>query len=1044
MFRSRIPKASKPFLEFKELFLGILIILLILAFYIPHILDPSFRTDQWLFAYANHQPLPSFHPRFSHLQIATHNMLILSRFLGVILLLSISYILWRFIWRQHQRKIMKTYRILLSRDDLATPLKVGAFFDTAAKTLSTRYVRIILGNSPMNLAFYRQPDGELVILLRVADKYLRNITSSLQATWTSVRIEPYAGSIIFPKAPVMAVVRPRKRTDLYAFRSYRDYTDSVTEDLLNQMDNFSEPAILDIALKPLPINYSDKVTDIQRKHQRNLNALSYVDNADPTLSMGDQAQLQGVVKQAGRSWWRVDIRIATSGISQLQGLHGALSSSDAENNWQYHRVWFRKQWMLNLMKTGMPSFQPLAKRFFLNGTFLATLWQIPSARLRAKGLTRSSTRRGPGTVGLTRNESGCTPVADEHGPVIVPEGDRKQGILVNGQQGTGKSTILEQVAWNDFQQDKATIVIDPKFKMADRLRGLIPNGRKVAIWQVGNLDIPWGWNPFLQSDISHHLIVAGVLDGMKQVWGKDGIGPRSTDYLRYAMAATLATAQGNRGFLSVEEILRQPHLWGALSQRLPSPINDWFRAKAEEYDNNAKIVAEGTDAPLNKLSDLNFSENMRHSLSTSVSLDIRKVIRDKGILIVSLEADQIGNEAANLIGTFLVAATWEALKRAGRISPATTSLIIDEAHRMVCPSFANMLAEGRSYGAQASVGLQFVGQIGDPIVAASISELLQHIFLFRSNQVEETESYMKLLSRVYTNMIGPDAEIQDKLAFGPDDRFNLPNYQALCRIVVGGQPKPAFLGTTIPLTPDAEVANKHPWGECPEEWLIRTVPSVSSNSNARNIITINSEQKASLSQPNNSKHDNKLSGPQEGVAATENLTGKTEKIPDENLFEKAISIIRETNSASAALFQRRLRIGYTKAAQLIDELEQHGCVGPFSGGKPREIFLDKTSWSTADLVDCPEAVKPEGTESTEDCSVTVPEPNVTEQPNTNVLAPLGITDKQIEYIQSLFGDAVVGLAIKRVQLKAKREVIEDPYQYLLNRCQDIKKNAKGS
>jgi len=817
------PKPSKRWFTGEEYAFIIVLIILVGAFYIPHILDPNFYTIKWIIAIINGGPLPSINPQINQLTIpqALRDCLIVFERLSLAFWLILGiYLIWRFFWRQQQRKSMKTYRINLSRDDLATPLMVGALFDSLSKTLSKRYIRFLTGNNLMNLAFYRNPEGELIIILRSPEHYVSNIISTIQDTWTSIRVDTFDKPFIFPKDPIVAVVRPTKRTDLFAFRAYRDYTHSVVEGLLQQMDNFKDTAVIDFALKPLPVSYSEKVTKIQRRFQRELNALSSMDHADPTLSMGDQAQLQGVIKQAGRSWWRVDIRIVTADLNDLQSMYGALSSSDAENNWQYHRVWVRKKWILSLIQSGMPGFQPLAKRFFLNATHLSTIWQLPTARLRVKGLTRISVRRGPGTVGLSRSNDGCTPVEDEQGEITLPEGDRKQGIITVGQQGTGKTTILQQVAYNDMRQDKALILIDPKFRMANDLRGLIPDGKKVAIWQVGNEDITWGWNPFMQRGIDNDLIVAGVLDGMKQVWGKDGIGPRSTDYLRYAMAATLATNQGSRGFIAVEEILRNPNLWAGYGNRLPEPLSSWFTASANKYEENAKLVTEGTDPPLNKLSALNFSHKMRHSLSTSRSLDIGRVIRDKGILIVSLEADRIGNEAANLIGTFLVAAIWEALKRAGVLEPATTSIILDEAHRMVCQAFANMLAEGRSYGAQTSVGLQFLGQIPDDIVKASIDELLQNMFLFRSNQVEETENYIKLFSRVYSNLISPDAEAQDKLAFGPDDRFNLPNYNALCRVIVGGNPKPAFLGKTIPLTPSPEVADRHPWGECPEEWLI--------------------------------------------------------------------------------------------------------------------------------------------------------------------------------------------------------------------------------
>jgi len=54
--------------------------------------------------------------------------------------------------------------------------------------------------------------------------------------------------------------------------------------------------------------------------------------------------------------------------------------------------------------------------------------------------------------------------------------------------------------------------------------------------------------------------------------------------------------------------------------------------------------------------------------------------------------------------------------------------------------------------------------------------------------------------------------------------------------------------------------------------------------------------------------------------------------------EKAVAIIRETQKASTSLLQRRLRIGYPRAARLMDMLEDEGIVGPAEGGGSREVF----------------------------------------------------------------------------------------------------------
>ena len=63
-----------------------------------------------------------------------------------------------------------------------------------------------------------------------------------------------------------------------------------------------------------------------------------------------------------------------------------------------------------------------------------------------------------------------------------------------------------------------------------------------------------------------------------------------------------------------------------------------------------------------------------------------------------------------------------------------------------------------------------------------------------------------------------------------------------------------------------------------------------------------------------------------------------------DLFEQAVETVIENGSASVSVLQRRLGIGYPRAARLIDELEKKQIIGPFEGSKPRKILVTKTEW----------------------------------------------------------------------------------------------------
>ena len=72
----------------------------------------------------------------------------------------------------------------------------------------------------------------------------------------------------------------------------------------------------------------------------------------------------------------------------------------------------------------------------------------------------------------------------------------------------------------------------------------------------------------------------------------------------------------------------------------------------------------------------------------------------------------------------------------------------------------------------------------------------------------------------------------------------------------------------------------------------------------------------------------------------EKLLQEPEENEDEGLIEKAVTIVRQSQRASASLLQRRLRIGYPRAARLLDQLEEMGVVGPSQGGgKERDVLL---------------------------------------------------------------------------------------------------------
>jgi S-DNA-T family DNA segregation ATPase FtsK/SpoIIIE len=88
-------------------------------------------------------------------------------------------------------------------------------------------------------------------------------------------------------------------------------------------------------------------------------------------------------------------------------------------------------------------------------------------------------------------------------------------------------------------------------------------------------------------------------------------------------------------------------------------------------------------------------------------------------------------------------------------------------------------------------------------------------------------------------------------------------------------------------------------------------------------------------------HWQKSVGESDDSAPWEKLLSEPEENEDEGLIEQAVTLVRQSQRASASMLQRRLRIGYPRAARLLDQLEDMEIVGPSQGGgKERDVLVE--------------------------------------------------------------------------------------------------------
>ncbi|MEI8011908.1 MAG: DNA translocase FtsK, partial [Candidatus Omnitrophota bacterium] len=79
----------------------------------------------------------------------------------------------------------------------------------------------------------------------------------------------------------------------------------------------------------------------------------------------------------------------------------------------------------------------------------------------------------------------------------------------------------------------------------------------------------------------------------------------------------------------------------------------------------------------------------------------------------------------------------------------------------------------------------------------------------------------------------------------------------------------------------------------------------------------------------------------ENVDHMDASSGSSER---DEIFDEAVRVVMETGQASAAILQRRLSLGFSRAGRIMDQMEQAGIIGPYRGSKPREILIDREEW----------------------------------------------------------------------------------------------------
>ena len=367
--------------------------------------------------------------------------------------------------------------------------------------------------------------------------------------------------------------------------------------------------------------------------------------------------------------------------------------------------------------------------------------------------------------------------------------DRSKHMYIIGKTGMGKSTLLENLAIQDIQNDEGIIFIDPHGSSAVKLLDYVPRHRidDVIYFAPHDTEFPIAFNPLEQVPKEKRTgIAGGIVSTLKKIW-VDSFSSRMEYILMYALLALLEVP--GQTFLGINRLLGDKVFRKYILDRVDDPLikNFWMN----EFERYTTTYASEAIAPIqNKVGQFIASPMLRNIIGQDVStIDFRAAMDQKKILIINISKGIIGAENMRLLGGMLITKIQsaamgranledEALKR---IPP--TYLYVDEFQNFANESFAEILSESRKYKLCLTVANQYIEQMTEEVRNAVIG----NVGTFISFRVGSS-----------------DAEIMEREfapAFVAEDMVNLGQYQIYLKLMIDGVGSRPFSATNLPPIP---------------------------------------------------------------------------------------------------------------------------------------------------------------------------------------------------------------------------------------------------
>lgn len=527
---------------------------------------------------------------------------------------------------------------------------------------------------------------------------------------------------------------------------------------------------------------------------------------DPTSTVGrtkNHPQARLIESKIGVTGFNTSVRIVTVAPSEekatellhsVGGSYGVFTLGEGNGLVLEEPSFWQKKKLEEGFLTRSSAVAP--KHQVLNAAELATMWHPPGLALSMiKNISWGAGLSGEAPENLpisTENEEekrqinffARTEFKNKTVTFGVKKDDRRRHMYIIGKTGTGKSTMIANMAINDMKNGEGVAVIDPHGDLCDILLDYVPSHRinDVAYLDPADSSFPFRLNPLEVTNATYReLVASGIVSIFYKLYSYSW-GPRLEYILRNTILSLLYVPDAT--LLQVPEILTNDNYRSRVVEKLDDPVirNFWLN---EFNKMTPQLRAEAVMPILNKVGQFLSSQTIRNIIGSPKStVNLETMMNEGKIVLVNLSQGKLGEDSSALLGAMII--TKMQLAAMNRVYLEEKErrdfyLYVDEFQNFATSSFIKILSEARKYRLDLTLANQYVGQIDEEVQKAIFGNAG---------------------SLVSFGIGASDARVLAKefgLKYKEEELVALGNYQTVLKLAIDNHTSTPFSATTLPL-----------------------------------------------------------------------------------------------------------------------------------------------------------------------------------------------------------------------------------------------------